>query len=434
MERRSGVWIASTPERQWSVQRRPITTRKSEVNLRFDGRKYQFWEGFGGGISERGWEALNSLKGGEQRRALFVLSSHEEGCRFHYGRVPVGASNLALSEHSCNDTPNDLAMKRFSTTRDQSGVMAFLRMFMRGISGFEVVACPWSPPEWMKEQGGSDCGRITWTPILLESYAFYLVRFVQAYRQAGIAVDHLLIQNEPASGKRRPGCLWTGAQLRDFIRTHLGPMFSKQKLPTTLWLGALEADHCADYLQTVWSDPKARQFLSGIACQHGTPDVWARIRRAFPDITMMQSDCGEGDGGNTWEQGHNTFSRVQQAIAGGAGMCLYENLVFPLGGKDLEGRGRNSLLVTDRASQTFTLTPDYYVFRHLSCLTDRYAIRLGLDGEWASRAVVFFNREDKSRVLVIHNPEQEPRRVVLEDYDRLLAMVLQPQSFNTVVV
>lgn len=434
MERRSGVWIASTPERQWSVQRRPITTRKSQVNLRFDGGMYQLWEGFGGGVSERGWTELTLMKGSEQLRALSALFNPEEGCRFHYGRVPVGASNLALSDYSCNDIPDDRAMKGFSIARDRDGLMAFLRVPLRRIRKFKVVACPWSPPAWMKTRGAATCGRILWTPTILEAYALYLARFVQDYRRAGIVVDHLLVQNEPADAERHPGCLWTGAQLRDFIRTYLGPMFIKQKLSSRLWLGALDADHYADPTLTVLSDPMALQFLAGVACQHGATDVLARIRRAFPDIVMMQSDCGEGDGANTWEQGHNTFSRVQQAIACGASMCLYDNMVFPSGGKDLEGRGRNSLVATDRETRTMVLTPDYYVFRHFSSLTDRYAIRLGLEGDWAARAVVFYNQDDESRVLVIHNPEEEARRVVLEDKDRLLALVLQPGSFNTVVL
>jgi hypothetical protein len=37
-------------------------------------------------------------------------------------------------------------------------------------------------------------------------------------------------------------------------------------------------------------------------------------------------------------------------------------------------------------------------------------------------------------VLVIHNPDPEFRRVVLEDGDRRLAMTLQPDSFNTMVL
>ena len=94
----------------------------------------------------------------------------------------------------------------------------------------------------------------------------------------------------------------------------------------------------------------------------------------------------------------------------------------------------NSLITVNPEKRTFALTPDHHVFRHFSCLTDRYAVRLGLSGDWADRAVAFFNEQDESRVLVVHNPDTKLQRVVLDDHGRRLIMVLQPQSFNTVVL
>jgi glucosylceramidase len=269
---------------------------------------------------------------------------------------------------------------------------------------------------------------------LLESYALYLARFVQHYRRAGIVIDHLIIQNEPANKDSRPGCSWTGAQLRDFIRNYCGPMMTKQMVPVRLWLGALDSPEYADYALATLSDALAMQFIAGVACQHGGCETLTRIRRAFPDIEMMQSDCGAGDGDNTWAQGHVTFAAIQQAISAGVSVCVYDNMVFPVGGKTLAGAGLNSLVVVNEPACSYSLTPDYYVLRHFSALVNRYAIRLGMAGEWADRAVAFYNEDDESRVLVIHNPEGELRRVVLADGERRLVMMLQPRSFNTIVL
>jgi glucosylceramidase len=412
-----------------------VATRKAEVSLRLEGGMDQLWEGFGGGLSEMGWAALQAIRGGGRNRAVNVLFNPEEGCRFHYGRISVGASNLAHSPYSLNDTPGDLLMRQFSVARDEDAVLPYLRLPLERIRKFKVVACPWSPPEWMKKGGaGGGAGKLAWNPRMLEAYALYLARFVEGYRGAGIRVDHLLVQNDPASAERVPGCLWSGAQLRDFIRTYLGPMFHKRRISTRLWLGPLDSVHYADQALPVLSDPLAMQFVAGLAYQHDAEAMLVRVRRAFPETLLMQSDCGGGDGRNTWEQAHETFSVVQQAISHGACICLYENLVFMAGGRDLEGKGRNSLIVVDPATRVGALTPDYHVFRHFSCLVDRYAVRLGVTGAWAERAVAFYNENDESRVLVIQNPEREFRRVVLEDGDRLLALPLPPESFNTIVL
>lgn len=434
MQRRSGLWIASTPTRVWKSLGRPMATRKCEVGLRFDGTMEQLWEGFGGGVSEMGWTALSSVRAVERARALNALFNHDEGCHLQYMRVPVGASTLALGDYCLDDTPNDLALKQFSIARDKDRLIPFLRVPLLRIRRCKVIASPWSPPAWMKEQAGQDCGRIIWNPMMLEAYALYLLRFVEEYRQVGVPINHVMIQNEPGSGDRRPGCLWTGGQLRDFIRNHLGPLFARKRGAPKIWLGALDSPDYSAQAVTVLNDPKALQFLAGVACQKGGEEILARIHKMFPDIQLMHSDCGVGDGQNTWEQAHATFGTVQRAIASGANTCLYDNLIFPVNGRDLEGRGRNSLMVADRAGGTVVATPDYHVIRHFSGLVDRYAVRLGLEGAWACHAAAFYNEADESRVLVIQNPDPEDRRVVLEDRDRLLALPLSANSFNTIVL
>lgn len=433
MERRSGLWIASTPQRKWVVQSRPITTRKSDVNLHFDGGLFQLWEGFGGGVSEKGWSALAILKAGDRLRAIHALFSHEEGCKLHYGRLPIGVSGAAHNGYSLS-APHDLAMKTFTIVRDREGLIPFLRIPLNRIQKFKTVACPWSPPEWMKENGETGSGQIKWAPEILEAYALYLARFIQSYRREGILIDHLLLQNEPADKMRQPGCYWTGPQLRDFIRNYCGPVMKKQKISVRIWLGALDSPDYAAYALSTLSDPMARQFIAGVACQHGGLSTLSRIRRAFPDIPLMLSDCGDGDGLNTWAQGHATFEGVQRAITAGVATCLYDNMVLGSGGKTMNGSGLNSLVAVNEVDQSYSLTPDYFVLRHFSCFVDRYAVRLGLQGEWADRAVAFHNPDDDSRVLVVHNPEMEHRRLVLEDGDRRLVMLLQPQSFNTIVL
>lgn len=394
----------------------------------------QLWEGFGGGLSEKGWEALNVLGGRDKVRILHALFNPEEGCRLQFARIPVGASAMAKSDYSHNSTPNDLGMRFFDTARDSEALIPFLRIPLNRIRKFKTVACPWSPPQWMKETGGGGGDRIKWESMVLEAYALYLARFVQSYRREGIVIDHLLIQNEPAANTGVPGCHWTAAQLRDFIRNYCGPVMMKEKLSVRLWLGALDSPDYNDYPLTALSDPLAMPFIAGVACQHRGRGTLARIRRAFPDMLLMQSDCGAGDGRNTWMQGHDTFAVVQQAIAAGVNICVYDNMVSAAGATTLSGRSLNALIMVDPQKRTGVFTPDYHVLRHFSALVNRYAVRLGLTGEWADRAVVFYNEDDESRVMVVHNPAATAERLVLADGDRRLVLMLPPQSFNTVVL
>jgi glucosylceramidase len=119
------------------------------------------------------------------------------------------------------------------------------------------------------------------------------------------------------------------------------------------------------------------------------------------------------------------FGVMQGAISAGACSVLHGRLV--------SGDGGNALISVDEVARTFVMNPDYYVMRHLSCCILRNAVRLGLEGEWAGNAVAFVN-EDDSYVLVVRNPHNVMKRLVLNDGQRLLVLMLQPQSFNTIVL
>lgn len=67
------------------------------------------------------------------------------------------------------------------------------------------------------------------TAEMQSSYALYLSKFVTAYGECGINVTSVMVQNEPyAGGCNYPKCEWTGAEMRDFIKEHFGPLFAKE--------------------------------------------------------------------------------------------------------------------------------------------------------------------------------------------------------------
>jgi len=59
--------------------------------------KYQRWDGFGGAFNEAGWDALSVLSSDQVTGAIKLLFDEQTGAKFLYGRVPIGASDYALS-------------------------------------------------------------------------------------------------------------------------------------------------------------------------------------------------------------------------------------------------------------------------------------------------------------------------------------------------
>jgi glucosylceramidase len=433
MERKSGTWIATTAKRAWQAGGMLGTTRRGDANLALDRRQDQEWDGFGGGFSEAGWMALKALRGMDRNRILDALFDREDGCRFNLGRLPIGASHYAADWYSHDEVDDDLAMKRFSIARDRQHLIPYIREALQRQSRLRLVAVPWSPPTWMKESRVCQHGTLIGKPEILEAYALYFVRFVRAYQREGIAIHQVHVQNEPAAGHSSPGCLWTGAQLRDFIRGHLGPTFRRERLRAEIWLGTLNTEDYDGYTLTCLSDPLARQYLSGVGYQGTVQAAVQRTHAAWPDMRIWQTAQGCGDGGNTWDQARAMFALMQSHISNGARASMASNMVLRTGGRSVWGGSENSLVTVDLETRTWRLTPEYHGMRHFAQFIDKGAIRLGLMGEWAGNAVAFLN-PDESRVLVVQNPLAEARRMVLAAGDRLVTAQLAPDSFNSIVL
>jgi glucosylceramidase len=144
-------------------------------------------------------------------------------------------------------------------------------------------ASPWSPPGWMKTNGSLCGGRIN--PEHFPSFARYLARFIDAYRDEGLAIHAITPQNEPGYfPPSYPTCGWTGEQQRDFIRDHLGPLFEKRGMATEIWC----YDHNFNNLRfptTILRDPAAARYVDGTAFHHyeGKPSAMTELRKRFPD-------------------------------------------------------------------------------------------------------------------------------------------------------
>ena len=433
MERRSGMWIATTARQPWRTGGVLGTTRRGDVNLVLEGRQDQLWEGFGGCFNELGWHALNALRAADRTRILDALFDPETGCRFNLARLPIGASDYAAEWYSLNESDGDLEMRNFSIERDRGCLIPYIRAALQRRPRLKLFASPWSPPTWMKHPRAYNYGTLVWQPEVLEAYALYLARFVRAYQREGITIHQVHVQNEPVADQKFPRCLWTGAQLRDFIRGYLGPRFRHDRIRAEIWLGTLNTDDYNGYTLTCLSDPLARAFIAGVGYQWAGKGAVHRTHASWPDLRIWQTENECGDGSNGWDHARHVFGLMQHYISGGANAYVYWNMVLKEGGMSTWGWRQNSMITVNPLARTWRLTHEYHVMRHFAQFIDKDAYRLTLSGEWAGNAVAFLNPDD-SRILVLQNPLPAARRLVLADGSRLVTAMLPPDSISTIVL
>jgi glucosylceramidase len=422
-------WIASTPEKQWAKCKvAPGPQRRG--NLGLDGQAHQTIDGFGGCFNELGWHALSALSAADRAKVIAALFDPKTGCRFNIGRMPIGASDFALSWYSLNENPDDFAMRKFSIARDEGCLIPYIKAALRHRDDLWLFASPWSPPTWMKNPPVYNYGRFLHDKKHLDAYALYFVRLVQAYAKAGVAIRAVHPQNEPTADQKFPSCLWSGAELRDFIGRHLGPAFAKHKIPAEIWLGTINSENFDEYANTVLSDPQAGKFVAGVGYQWGGKLAVQRTHQAWPELDIHQTENECGDGKNTWGYAQYIFTLIHHYLSNGTGAYVYWNMVLPTGGVSTWGWPQNSMVTVDLAKKSATFTPEFHLMKHFSAHVDPGAVRLGLSGPLAGNALAFGNPDGKL-VLVVANPLGQERELAFRSADGSFRAKLQAQSWNT---
>lgn len=425
-------WVSTTADRAWNEKSGPAPGA-AEPNLRLTGERGRTWEGFGGCFNELGWLALSSLDESARGAVMASFFDPREGCRFSLCRLPIGASDYGAEWYSLNETDWDFAMAQFSIERDRHGLIPYIREALLFRPDLRLFASPWSPPTWMKFPRAYNYGTVIWQREYLDAYALYFVKFVQAYAAEGVTLHQIHPQNEPVADQKFPSCLWTGEQMRDFIRDHLGPAFRQHGLDCEIWLGTINSDDYDGWANTVLRDPGARAFISGVGYQWAGKWAVQRTAMAWPEMRIMQTENECGDGRNTWQYAEYVFGLLHHYISNGTTAYVYWNMILPPGGRSTWGWNQNAMITVNPVTHEVTHNPEFYVMKHFSHFVDPGATRLALTGPWAGNAVAFENSDGKA-VLIVANPFGRVETLTFGGAGGTFSVELAPHSFNTLVV
>jgi glucosylceramidase len=381
----------------------------------------QEWLGFGGTFNEAGWDALQVLDAAERDRAIKLLFSRNEGANFTWGRFPIGASDYALDRYSLSETADDFTMENFSIVRDKELLIPYIQAALTVKPGIRLWASPWSPPAWMKTNNDMNSGRIKDDPLVLQAYALYFARFVEAYEAEGLDIEQIMPQNEPGYETNYPSCLWTPELLRDFVRDYLGPTFAERRVGAEIWFGTMSAPEDTSHISSVMADASAAQFVRGFGLQWNTMGSTGMLASQY-GLPVMQTEhkCGNyrfmpetynsERPPNDHAYGEESWGLIRDWIKAGVSSYSAWNMVLDTQGSNLDGWLQNSLLTVDRNSNTLNETPAYYVFRHLSYFVDAGAIRVGTSGDTDALA---FKNPDGGIATVIFNSQSSAQQMSL---------------------
>jgi glucosylceramidase len=262
----------------------------------------------------------------------------------------------------------------------------------------------------------------------LSAYALYLSKFVQAYREEGINIYAVHVQNEPNSCQNFPSCIWNPKDLATFIGSYLGPRFETDLPETEIWLGTIERPQI-ERVDAILQDEKAARYIKGVGFQWAGKGVIPEVRRKYPGMKLMQTESECGDGSNDWAALEHTFSLMKHYFTHGAESYLYWNMALDETGRSQWGWKQNSLITIGPGGRV-TCNPEFYLMKHLSSVVSSGARFIGsLDG--SENCFAFLNPGHELILLVLNREESHQRISFKVDGSGYLNLDLPAKSLHT---
>jgi len=375
-----------------------------EIN---DTQTYQTVDGFGYTLTGGSAQVINQLSASKKQELLQELfGSSDTSISISYLRISIGASDLNSSVFSYDDMPSgqtDVNLNNFSLTPDNELILLLKEILLIN-PNIKIMAAPWSPPVWMKDNNNAMGGSLQ--PQYYSVYAQYFVKYIQQMQLQNIHIDAVTPQNEPLHPGNNPSMYMTALQQADFIKNYLGPAFQSSNITTKI----VAYDHNCDQPQypiTVLSDAGANPYVDGSAFHLYAGDVSAlsTVHNAFPNKNVYFTEqwtgsTGSFDGDLKWHLKNVIIGTMRNWSKTALEWNLANNASFEphtVGGCNM-CKGALTIISND----SFTRNVAYYIIAHASKFVPTGSVRIA-STQYGNVSTVAFKTPSGKIVLIVEN-------------------------------
>jgi len=427
------VWLTKGDESIKLQQQTPVSFVNNSGDIQNieidDTQRFQYIDGFGFTLTGGSVEVINRLSLQKRKALLQELFGHDQNSiSISYLRLSIGASDLDSEVFSYNDLPKgetDPSLSKFSLEKDRD-LIAMLKEILAINPKIKIIAAPWSPPVWMKDNGSSIGGSLTRE--YYDVYARYFVKYIQEMQKEGITIDAITPQNEPLHPGNNPSLLMPSDQQRDFIKHSLGPVFKSERIKTKI----VVYDHNCnkpEYAINILNDAEANQYIDGSAFHLYEGDISAlsTVHNAFPNKNVYFTEQWTGAKGTFNEDlNWHTKNVIIGSMRNWSKTALEWNLANDPEFKPHTAGGctecKGAITVSDK--ENFTRNVAYYIIAHASKFVPANSQRI-FSTEADHLSTVAFKTPAGKTVLIVQNSNSTDKTFNVK-YNQKTATVTMP--------
>jgi glucosylceramidase len=291
---------------------------------------------------------LDQDKRGEVMARVFS----EQGANFPIARTHIGACDFCVhGRYSYADQPGDSSLDAFDISVDLDGfdsafhpgindpsfdLLPMIQQALaikqgQGEKTLRIMASAWTAPAWMKDiedwyrppvaendfEGTG--GRLK--PEYESTFADYLVKYLESYRQQGVDIWAITPLNEPLGNSGQwESMLFTPETQNAFIRQHLGPaLANSDNGAVKLYIYDHSRDQLEEWADAIYGDSETAEYVAGAAVHWYESsykvfeDVFDRVHDQYPQFDIIHSEGCIDDLGKPAPEGVLDPDRYQES-------------------------------------------------------------------------------------------------------------------------
>ncbi|MFN8239465.1 MAG: glycoside hydrolase family 30 protein [Bacteroidales bacterium] len=427
------------------IQSEPTSEGKIYLFLN-PAKTFQSVVGIGGALTDAAAETMYKLPAEKQEEVIKAYYSSTGGIGYSLARTNINSCDFSSDSYTYIDE-GDKDLKSFNVDHDRKFKLPLIkRAFAATGNKLTLFASPWSPPAFMKSNNNMlHGGKLL--PEYFDSWAKYYTKFIKSYRDEGVPVWAITIQNEPMATQTWESCIYYAEDERDFLKNHLGPVMEKEGLNDVkiiVW------DHNRDLIiqraQAIFDDPDASKYAWGIGFHWyedwsgGTQmyDNVDLVSKLWPDkkILFTEGTPASFDPSlyKSWRLGEAYGkSMINDFNSGAVGWTDWNILLDETGGPNHVGNFCFAPVHADTRTGQLIYTNSFYYIGHFSKFVKPGAKRILVSPSRSILMATAFINPDGSIVAIVMNNSGKSVKYNLAVGNYNAALETLPHSIQTLV-